>query len=1080
MIFEDDETLRMYVEESLEHLSNIENDLLEIEEAGADIDEEIVNNVFRAAHSIKGGAGFMGLTNIKELSHKVESVLGMIRSREIIPTPDIISILLESFDTLRDMINNIEKSNEIDISEHVVALVGLTTASLPEEQKGSVSAEVTITFSDGRPVLNAPQLDIDLARKEGQIIYLVEYDLISDIQRKNKTPLDVLTTILRSGTIITSKIDINAVGTLDDAQAMARIPFYILFASVIEHEIIASLFDVDEKYVHVISEDYAIPATEKPSTEKPSQDVPAITEIKEPEEVIHEEAPLIVEEPQPEPMTAPEVSPKPVSTETLKETDEFNEEKGRAGGMPSQVSLRVNVDLLDSLMTLAGELVLSRNQLLQGIAAGNTRALEVAGQRIDMVTSELQEAIMRTRMQSIANVFNKFPRVVRDLAKDLGKEVNLIIEGKNVELDKTIIEAISDPLTHLVRNAVDHGIEPPGERHGMGKDAVGTLKLSAFHEAGQVNIEISDDGSGLDGDKLALSAVKKGLITEQQATVMSEREKIALIFLPGFSTAQKITDVSGRGVGMDVVKTNLDKLGGIVDIDSTVGKGTDIRIKLPLTLAIIPSQIISVGNERYAIPQVNLNELLRIPAAQVKDRIEKVGDAEVVRLRGNLLPLLNLSSVLEIESLYVDLDGESTHKNRRVNLADRRSRKSPLFTDQEEEEVTEDETDAQDVEDSRHVQRAEEDRRWISAINIAVVSAGTFKYGLVVDQLRDSEEIVVKPLGRHLKQCQGYAGATIMGDGKVALILDVAGLAQMAKLTSLEGTERVGEAAHETLQAQKAEKDKASLLLFRNAVDEQCAVPLGMVERIERIKVENIELVGGKKVIQYRGGSLPLFSLNEVAQVKELPETNQLEVIVFTLSGREVGLMVTPPVDAVDVNVEVDTVTLKQPGIMGSAIIGNYTTLMVDIFEIVRNLNPDWFDERWSNKTVQEGQETVLFAEDSDFFRNQVRSFLEDDGYHVIEAEDGKEAWELLNEHGDQIDIVLTDLEMPNMDGFELTEMIKKSEQFSHLTVIALTSLAGDEDVARGTVVGIDDYQIKLDREKLMESVRRHLLEKNR
>lgn len=728
----------------------------------------------------------------------------------------------------------------------------------------------------------------------------------------------------------------------------------------------------------------------------------------------------------------------------------------------TQTSLRVNVNLLDTLMTLAGELVLSRNQLLQGITASSQRATEAASQRIDMITSELQEAIMRTRMQPIANVFTKFTRVVRDLSQSLGKQVNLTMEGKEVELDKTIIEAINDPLTHLVRNSVDHGIEAPDVRQRAGKPAAGTVHLKAYHEAGQVNIEIEDDGKGLNPQSIAQSAIAKGLLTDQDAQAMSDKEKVNLIFLPGFSTAQTITDVSGRGVGMDVVRTNLEKLGGIIDIESRIGAGTLIRIKLPLTLAIIPCQIISVGKERYAIPQVNLNELLRIPAAQVKDRIEKVGDAAVVRLRGTLLPLLNLAEVLGIPRTYIDPETGEEKIDRRKNIADRRSRefgKGGVVG-----------------EDGTVIRRQTEDRRYRSesAINIAVVSAGTFKYGLVVDQLRDSEEIVVKPLGRHIKDCKGYAGATIMGDGRVALILDVASLASMAALSSSSATRTLAHAEKEMIEQSEQQEDKVSLLLFRNAEEEQFAVPLNLVERIERIKASDIEYVGGKRVVQYRGGTLPLHELGEVANVQPLPEREQIEVIVFTFSGREVGLMVTPPVDAVEATLNVDGTTLKQIGIMGSVIIGDRTTLMVDIYEVIKTLNPEWFADL-AAAPIPEGEVSdtkILFAEDSAFFRNQVSGFLNEDGYEVLTAEDGLEALQLLEENADSITLVLTDLEMPNMDGFELTERIKGDPRFSHLPVIALTSLAGEEDIIRGEAVGIDDYQIKLDREKLLISIR--------
>jgi len=621
----------------------------------------------------------------------------------------------------------------------------------------------------------------------------------------------------------------------------------------------------------------------------------------------------------------------------------------------------VHVDLLDSLMTLAGELVLGRNQLLQTTSSGDQHALELVGQRIDMVTSELQEAIMLTRMQPIGNIINKFPRVVRDMARSLGKEVGLKIEGGDVELDKTIIEGLSDPLTHLVRNSVDHGIEAPDIRREQGKDPVGQIMLKAYHEAGQVNIEITDDGMGLDGNILAATGVQKGYITEEKARTMSDKEKVGLILLPGFSTAEKVTDVSGRGVGMDVVKSNLDKLGGVVDIASELGSGTTIRIKLPLTLAIIPSQIISANEERYAIPQVNLDELLRIPASQVKDRIERVGDADVVKLRGRLLPLICLADVLGIDRTYIDpADGEQK-SDRRESLVDRRSMVSPLFDDDspEGEQAQSSKLKAQSsqpatsneqltIRNPQSAIRDPKDRRYHagSAVNIVVVSAGVFKYGLVVDTLRDSEEIVIKPLGRHLKHCKGYAGATVMGDGRVALILDVPGIARMAGITSMEGTDRATQVALEASEVAKSKGDVQALLVFRNAENEQFAVQLALVGRIEKIKKADIELVGGKKVIQYRGVSLPLFAIDEVAEVKPLADREELIAIVFTLSGREVGLLATGPVDAIEVAIEIDDSTLKQPGIMGSAIIGDYTTLMVDILGLIEALNPEWFAER--------------------------------------------------------------------------------------------------------------------------------------
>ena len=1067
MTIQDDETLQMYLEESIEHLADIENDLLAIEETGVDIDEDLVNKVYRAAHSIKGGAGFMGLTTIKDLTHEMESILGKIRSREMVPTPEIVNVLLMAADTLKALMNDVFTSNEVDIAKHIDALqaiaegkplpapaklqpdvvAGRTSDGQPENDVKMVS----VATADAGIAIEADHAKVKNLIDEGKFIYLARIDVVADVLEKGKIPATIIEEMEQTGTLIACSIPPDQFRSMDLERGRPSDPLIVLFATILKPEDINVLFEIPKHQIHQVMPNMTVRClgSESP-TPVPTTATPETVSTVRPN-------PNPAAQPKPSPANAPAETP---PTMELKTTAKKSE---------TETSLRVHVSLLDQLMTLAGELVLSRNQLLQSMTSEDQRGSEIAGQRIDLITSELQEAIMLTRMQSIGNVFNKFTRVVRDLSRSLEKKVDLHIEGKDVELDKTIIEAIGDPLTHLVRNAVDHGIELPGVRRGNGKNPVGKIFLKAYHEAGQVNIEISDDGKGLNGQVLTQKALEKGLISEDQAKVMSDKERTNLIFLPGFSTAEKVTDVSGRGVGMDVVKTNLDKLGGIIDIDSELGKGSTIRIKLPLTLAIIPCQIVMTGNERYAIPQVNLEELLRIPASQVKDRIERVGDAEVVRLRGNLLPLIKLSDEIGTDAVYVDPKTGNKNLDRRKTLSDRRSKKSPLVTDSDTE-TSKIEGENERVETEA---RQSEDRRYhaTSALNVVVVSTGAMKYGLVVDELHDSEEIVVKPLGRDLKSCKGYAGATIMGDGRVALILDVANLAQVAGLTSIEGSSRAAEVAAENLRTIREQKDRQSLLVFRSAENEQFAAPLNMVERIEKIKASDIESLGGKRVIRYRGGSLPLFSVDEVAMVRPLAEVDDLLVIVFILSGKEIGLLAIGPVDAVELAIDVDGQTLKQAGIMGSAIINDHTTLMIDVYEIVQTLNPQWF-EKMEAVTNDEGEAAkILFAEDSNFFRNQVKSYMEDEGYTVIEAEDGAIAWDLLQQHADEISLVVTDIEMPEMNGFELTRRIKTSNAYAHLPVIALTTLAGEDNIEEGRQVGIDDYQIKLDRENLLRSI---------
>ncbi len=942
MEIEDDEILQGFIEESLEHLADIENDLLAVEEGGADIDEDLVNKVFRAAHSIKGGAGFMGLKTIQDLSHAAENVLGMIRGKKLIPTPEIINVLLIAMDALQSMIEDIQNSNEVDISSHLTPLNAIADGSFskaPEEPEPVTQEEPEeMSFAD-------PVAEEDIAEEDEELEETLEAPVL-----QAAPPADVPTQV-------------------------------------------------------------TVRAAKSNQASQVSQAPPA----------------------------------------------------------KAEASLRVHVSLLDSLMNLAGELVLSRNQLLQTIGTDDLRNAEAVGQRIDLITSELQEAIMLTRMQPIGNVFNKFPRVVRDLSKKLGKTIDLTIVGKDVELDKTIIEAINDPLTHLVRNSVDHGIEMPDDRKKVGKSETGLVILKAYHEAGQVVIEISDDGKGLDGDALAASAVNKGLLTSEQAQVMSDKEKVNLIFLPGFSTAKEVTDVSGRGVGMDVVKTNLDQLGGNVDIISEKGAGTTISIKLPLTLAIIPCQIIETAGERYAIPQVNLEELLRIPAAQVKERVERVGDAEVVRLRGVLLPLIRLADVIGIERTYYDPVTDEMRPDRREKVSDRRGKDSPLFNNRDGSPK-----DMGDNQDERP--RSIIDRRSsaASALNIVVVSTGSMKYGLIVDQLQDSEEIVIKPLGRHLQQCKGYAGATIMGDGRIALILDVSNLARMARLTSVDGSDRASEVKKAAEAAINAIKDKQSLLIFKSSEREHFAVPLNQVERIEKIKRSDIEELGGKRVMKYRGGSLSLICIDDLAMVQPLADHDSLLVIVFNIAKRSVGLLAIGPIDALEVSADIDDSTLSQAGIMGSIIIDNQTTMLVNVFEMTQTLFPQWFveQEQYTPLEMDEGQlPTILIAEDSKFFRNQVKGYMTEVGYNVIEAEDGVECWNKLLEHGDEISMLVTDIEMPNMNGFELTQRIRSDSRYGKLPIIALTTLASAEDVAKGKTVGVDEYHIKLDKERLMVSV---------
>ena len=545
-------------------------------------------------------------------------------------------------------------------------------------------------------------------------------------------------------------------------------------------------------------------------------------------------------------------------------------------------AIRVDISQLDKVMNLVGELVLARNQIVANTTQFDQAALMTAAQRLNIITTELQESVMKTRMQPIGNVWGKFPRIVRDVSHELNKKVRLVMAGQTTELDRTIIEAIKDPLTHIVRNSIDHGIESPAKRLSVGKAEEGLLSLRAYHEGGQVNIEIMDDGGGINLDRVKAKAVSQHLITAEQSARLTEREALNLIFLPGLSTADKITNVSGRGVGMDVVKTNIEKIGGSIDLQSQPGQGTTLKIKIPLTLAIIPALIVTSGGDRYAIPQVSLLELVRLEGTQARKGIEQLYGAAVYRLRGHLLPLAYLNQQFKVKA--------GVPKNA-----------------------------AQAMDD---------------VINIIVLQADGRPFGLVVDEINDTEEIVVKPLGKQLKGISSFAGATIMGDGRVALILDVVGLAQHANVV----TETRDRPVIDTkARAQSDADQRQTLLLFSVGKDRRMAIPLALAARLEEFPVSRVERTGATEVVQYRGQILPLIRVADHVAGRVTPDepSDILQVVVYAEQGRSYGLVVSQINDIVNESVTIKRASASQ-GILGSAVVQDRVTDLLDVPGLVR------------------------------------------------------------------------------------------------------------------------------------------------
>lgn len=610
-----------------------------------------------------------------------------------------------------------------------------------------------------------------------------------------------------------------------------------------------------------------------------------------------------------------------------------------AEGLQEQYA-RVRVDLLDRLMNLMGEIVLCRNELLQASNRIQDTGLLRGAQRLDLLTAELQDSISRTRMQPLDRLTSRFPRLVRDLAKELGKEVTLRVVGQDTGLDRALLETIRDPLLHLIRNSVDHGIEPPTERVCIGKPSTGTLTISACHEGGLVKIEVSDDGRGVLPQKIRARAASLGLFSQEQLHRFSDSDVIRLIFEAGFSTADSVNTVSGRGVGMDVVRNDIEAIGGTVDISSECGRGTTVTLLIPLTLAIIPALMVELGSQTYAIPQINLQEIIHFS----QERLESVHGTELYRYRGSLIPLVRLARLFGIPS---------------------------------------DETDA----------------------NVVVVLADGRPYGLLVEMSCDTAEIVVKPLPSELREMPYYSGTTIAEHGRVALILDTVGIARQEGLL-LQEDRRRGRKLLESFEDEAAPKQ--TLLLFRLGDEETFGIPLSVVSRLEEFETSEFRTTAGNPSIEYRGKLLPLLCLSE-AMGKEPKPKEVAQVLLFTDGDRRLGVMVETIVDIVEEAIEVDPQMGNLTGILGSAIVGERAVTVIDILGLLRRTHPQWL-RRSVSRDTKARESTVLLAHDSDFFRAVTKSYLESEGYSVLEASRKDEAMDYLTR--EDIDSVVVDIDM--------------------------------------------------------------------
>jgi two-component system chemotaxis sensor kinase CheA len=704
--------------------------------------------------------------------------------------------------------------------------------------------------------------------------------------------------------------------------------------------------------------------------------------------------------PDPSPRPPAHAAP-PAKAEPEKPAAEADDDKNDA--KIANQSIRVSVDTLEYLMTMVSELVLTRNQLLDIVRRHDNSEFKVPLQRLSNVTAELQDGVMRTRMQPIGNAWQKLPRIVRDLSAELGKDIELEMHGADTELDRQVLERIKDPLAHMVRNSADHGLEPRQQRIAAGKPEKGTIRLTAYHEGGHIIISVADDGRGLDTARIRDKALACGLATEAELDKMSEPQIQRFIFAPGFSTAATVTSVSGRGVGMDVVRNNVDQIGGSIDVHSVQGQGLSFTIKIPLTLAIVSALIVETGGERFAIPQLSVVELVRVHAKS-EHRIERIKDAAVLRLRNKLLPLVRLSTLLK-------LDGDQAIPDKGF---------------------------------------------------IVVTQVGAQTFGVVVDGVFHTEEIVVKPMASRLRHIGMFSGNTILGDGSVILIIDPNGVSQAI------GSAAAPTAAAPTdadVERRAAADSMVSLLVFRAGSLQPKAVPLSLVTRLEEIDCRKIELSNGRHMVQYRGQLMPLVRISEEAGIKR---EGAQPLLVFSDGSRSMGLVVDEIVDIVEDRLDIE-VGSDRPGVLGSAVVRNQATEILDVGHFLPLAYEDWF--RRNEKRGGNEARSLLLVDDSAFFRNMLAPVLKAAGYQVTAVAGAQEALTLLRDGG-RFDVLVTDVDMPDMDGFALAEAVRSEQRFGDIPIIALSSYSSPESIERGRQVGFHDYVAKFDRQSLVAALK--------
>tara|TARA_R110002096_G_scaffold435548_1_gene661375 strand:- start:29140 stop:32184 length:3045 start_codon:yes stop_codon:yes gene_type:complete len=1002
-----DDLLNEFLTETFESIEVVDVELVELEKDPNN--KSVLDNIFRLVHTIKGTCGFLGLPRLEAVAHSGENVLGKFRDGEMDVTPEAVTLILNALDRIKEILDGLEQTQEEpagDDSEIINQLNAMAEGKTVAAVKIVEPVEAPIEVSDVRPsvpgeatldeleaaFLAAPGPDDEELAEEvvsgGKLESVGGVETVSVLSHlfHNRISSDAsLNELLKGADLRKSKKAVEEFFTscLQNEKCDEGL-VETAFADFINNGIAEDQFYNTTKHLESVCEEVGMSSIDAEFTK----------------EIYSETSKKMLE-----------AAKKNIdAAETPKKAEVATKSGGKEGSIANQ-SIRVAVDVLDNLMNMVSELVLTRNQLMQISRRSGENEFEIPLQRLSQCTTELQEGVMKTRMQPIGNAWSKLPRIIRDLQMELGKKIELQMLGADTELDRQVLELIKDPLTHMIRNSADHGVETIEDRIAAGKKETGTIRLNAFHEGGQIIIEISDDGAGLPVEKLKAKALANELATEEEIAEMSDQQIQRFIFHAGFSTAAQVTSVSGRGVGMDVVRTNIEKIGGTIELKSTEGKGTTFFIKIPLTLAIVSALIVESGDERYAIPQISVLELVRA-SGDSNHNIEYINSTPVLRLRDRLLPLLHLNKILGFEEVNEDQSGENTREE-----------------------------------------------------FIIITQVGDFTFGIVVDQVFDTEEIVVKPVAPILRDLNVFSGNTILGDGTVIMILDPNGIASEANEAMADLADQKAE--EDETNALATFDDKEAILLFRAGGETKRAVPLSLVSRLEEIDVSKIEVSEGNKMVQYRGKLMPLVLINDQYDIKS---EGRQPMLVFTDDDKAMGIIVDEISDIKEdrINVELDS---KAVGQLGTAIVDGIATEVIDIAHYFEKTFNNWqMGMDVMPDVVTSRRKNILIVDDSTFFLNLLKPLLTAAGYNVTIAATASEALEF-REQGFDFDLIVSDIDMPEMNGFEFAEEVREEGIWQETPMVALSANSSEKRFERGREAGFDNYVEKLDRDTLLKAI---------